>query len=264
MKIPPLHILIVGEPFAGKSTFCRTMPTPNLIFFFDPIGKDEAYLECGTIQKEDDKGNPLLNLQGCPMKRIWKGDQLLFQLEYYHDEQWTEGSQGALEPNPSAFENFCKRLVSIEQEFNLWETMTLDSYSGAELASLLRQKYKINAGGNKDLRHWAGAVRNEMEMVVFARFGMFPMNIVVVCHEKIYQNEKTGEIIRQADTYGNLGNTFGRGFSEMYRMVNIPNIGRQLQTQKDAMWNANSKYAPNPCEPSYQAIVASITEAEDA
>jgi hypothetical protein len=98
-----------------------------------------------------------------------------------------------------------------------------------------------------------------MEMVIFARFGMFPMNIVVICHEKVYYNEETNVIIRQPDTYGKLGSVLGRGFSEMYRMINDPARGRYLQTRKDAMWQANSQYAPNPCEPYYQAIVASLT-----
>ncbi|KKN38541.1 hypothetical protein LCGC14_0752360 [marine sediment metagenome] len=262
MKIPPLHILIVGEPFAGKSTFCRTMPTPNLVFFFDPVGKDEAYLECGDVQ-DLDNGQPLKTLQGAPMKRVWsreKEPKLLFQVEYYHDGEWVEDPiKGGFKPTPVAYEQFCKRLINIDQEFDYWNTISLDSYSGAELSAMLREKFKLNPGTKFDLRHWGGGARSELEMAIFARFGMFPMNVVVICHEKVYQNDKTGEIIRQADTYGNLGNTFGRGFSEMYRMVNIPNVGRQLQTQKDAMWNANSKYAPNPCEPSYQAVIASIT-----
>jgi len=258
MKIPPLHILLLGEPFAGKSTFTRTMPVPNLVFFFDPYGKDQAYLECGTVQEADDQGNPLMTREGCPIKRVWRGDQLLFQLEYYHDGDW-QFTNGALAPVPKAYENFCRRLVDVDQEFDRWNTISLDSYSGAQLAALLRQKYKINPGNKYDLRHWAGGAKSEMEMIVFSRFGSFPMNVVVIMHEGFYE-DKQGTVYRAPHTYGALGYEMPRGFSEMYRMINDPvSRKRYLQTQKDAMWNANSKYAPNPCEPDYQAIIASLT-----
>ena len=215
MNIPPLHILLLGEPFAGKSTFTRTMPTPNLIFFFDPIGKDEAYLECGFVQLDSKEGNDLRTPQGCPMKRVWKDEsmqELLFQIEYYYDSGWSNTDDGGMKPIPTAYENFCKRLISIDQEFSYWNTISLDSYSGAQLSAMLRQKYKLNVGSKFDLRHWAGATKAEMEMVVFSRLGMFPMNVVVVCHEGFHE-DKQGTVVRAPDTYGSLGATFGRGFS---------------------------------------------------
>ena len=86
------------------------------------------------------------------------------------------------------------------------------------------------------------------------RFGSFPCNVVLVAHEKVYENETTHEIMREVEVGGTLGRNLKVGFGEFYHMMNDPVKGRYLQTQKDHMWTANSKYAPNPCDPTYSAI----------
>ena len=259
MQIPPLHILIYGEPFVGKSQFNRSMPTPHLIFFFDPSGKDVPYLSLGTVQDTHDDGTPMLNSVGCPMKRVWKDDQLLIQIEYFHETNWIANpATGGLIPVPQAYELFCKRMVTINEDCSLFKTISIDSLTYLELDMRLRERYKINPGA-KDARQWYAGARNEIEQMIMSRFGSLSTNIVVICHEKISENEITKEIIRSVLVVGTLGQNLPVGFSEMYHMRNeTPGKGRFLQTQKDGMWPANSIYAPNPCQPDYQSVIASI------
>jgi len=252
---PSLHILIYGEPFSGKSTFNMTMPTPHLVLFFDPWGKDSPYLSAGTVQEKDNEGNPLLNAVGCPMKRVWRGQELLFQLEYFHETVWTANVRSGIAPVPIAYEKFTERLITIDSELDYWQTISVDSLTYMTICIKTREKYKINPGEKYDLRHWAGGARSLIEEVVMLRLGGLPCNVVLVAHEKIYVNEVTNQVMREVDSVGTLGRNLTVGFGEFYRMINDPTKGRYLQTAKDNLWTANSKYAPNPCEPLYSAIM---------
>jgi len=257
IEYPTLHILIYGEPYSGKSSFNASMPIPHLIFFFDPYDKDAPYLQVpgSVVQEVDDQGAPLLNLVGCPMKRVWLEQRLLFQIEYFHEGKWVENPRSGIAPETAAFEKFAKRLVSLDNgELEMWNTISIDSLTYLSNYIKIREKYKISPGGQYDIRHWAGGARQIVEEVIMVRFAMFPCNIVLLCHEKMYEHEKTKEIIRTVETPGTLGPNLLVGFGELYRMVNDPvNNKRMLQTQSDRIgWKANSKYAPNPCEPNYQ------------
>ena len=264
MTVPPLHILIYGEPFVGKSYFNRTMPVPHLIFFFDNPGKDNPYLGLGQVQDVNPDGTPMLNSVGCPMKRVWKDDQLLLQIEYFHERYWVADQDGGLVPDPTAYSLFCKRMVAIDADCQYFATISIDSLTFLEIAMRQREQYKLNPTA-RDPRQWYGGARNEVEQIVMCRFGSLPTNIVLVCHEATKEIEKTKELLRGVNVVGQLGKTIPCAFPEMYRMRFDPlgNKGaglRYLQTVSDINWPANSEFAPNPCKPDYQSVIASIKE----
>ena len=45
----PIHVLVYGEPGAGKSTFAATFPNPKIVMMFDPMGKETPYLKKGRV-----------------------------------------------------------------------------------------------------------------------------------------------------------------------------------------------------------------------
>ena len=62
------------------------------------------------------------------MKRIWKDDQLLIQIEYFHETQWKASVEGGLVPIPVAYELFCKRLVTINEAAKILECTKANVY----------------------------------------------------------------------------------------------------------------------------------------
>jgi len=42
-----LHVVVMGDPGARKSTFAATFPKPMLVLNFDPMGKETPYLLAG-------------------------------------------------------------------------------------------------------------------------------------------------------------------------------------------------------------------------
>jgi len=259
MKIPPLHILIYGEPFVGKSYFNSTMPNPHLVFCFDPVGKDVPYLQAGLVQDANEDGTPLLNQVGCQMKRVWKDGKLLIQVEYFRETEWTvDNATGGLKPIPKAFNLWCKRMVTVNQDCEYFKTISLDSLTYFEIAIRLREKYLLNPTA-KTQQLWYGAARQIIEETVLSRLSSLPTNVVIVCHEMVKEIEATKELLRGVNVVGQLAKTMPTGFPEMYRMRFDPlkNL-RYLQTVSDINWPANSEFAPNPCQPDYQSVIASL------
>ena len=239
---PFIHTLIYGMPHSGKSTFTRTMPTPNLVFFFDPYGKDSPYLEMGTVK---DLG---LNEQGTPVKHVLDPEgKLLYQMEYYHEHE---------PQRPTGYRRFLNRLVKIHEEYGQWATITVDSVTYLEILARLNEKYVVNPNA-KDGRQWYAGAKDTMEEVLMVRFGGFPMNVCVVAHEAVEKVELTGEIIRGVNAVGKLSRSLSVGFNELYRMKTDRDMGRILQTDGDHQWPASSGiHAPNPCKPDYASLWA--------
>lgn len=240
---PPLHILIYGEPHLGKTTFACSLPAPNLIFLFDPVGKDTPYLNIPNTTVQDVQPNQWLT----PIRQVVDAQgNLLYQLEYYHE---------ADPQRPTAYKRFLMRIVRLAEEFNYWRTVTLDSLTYMEICARLNERYVLNPNA-KDGRQWYSGVRETVEETIMVRFGGFPINVCIICHEKIYEDEASKQVIRGVNSVGKLSNTLSVGFSELYRIkIDIATQKRMLQTQPDFQWKASSCiHAPNPCEPNFEAL----------
>ncbi len=66
-KRPYWHGLVWGESGTGKSSFARWLPKPQLVLFFDPLGKDTPYVKLGDLRAEYDEYN-------CTCGNQWQGE----------------------------------------------------------------------------------------------------------------------------------------------------------------------------------------------
>jgi AAA domain len=258
---PPIHVLVIGDYGAGKSTFAATFPKPMLVFQFDAFGKDFPYLNRPGTEVSalfsDAKADWVRTVSST------KSGKLLIRLEYYHELEWTEprevtrkAGKTIRDVNPSAYNTFLKRMAGFHHEYEEWATVVLDSATPLEIAARRWDQFIVNPGA-EDARQWYGASKDLLERMLFTRFAGLPMNVVVLAHIDDEKYEFQGKQRRVPMLPGKLRGSLGSQYQEVYHAYIVDNGEYLLQTRTDALFACTSAIqAPNPCPPHYDALWA--------
>jgi hypothetical protein len=251
----PVHIAVYGIWGSGKSTFLSTLPKPMLVLMTDPPGKEAPYLRRGALGAQT-QGAHLQPVQQV-MSRKTPG-KCLIQVEYFHD----------LNPRrPDAHNRMRDRLDELadtEIPVGKWATLVLDGITFSELNA---RKYAehITLANAKDGRQWYAFSMHEVEEIVLKQLAFLPINVGVACHVDFDYDEVMGQRVHNPAAPGKLRARFGAGFPEMY--VAHALTGKTgdasrywLQTRTDTSYAAESVLlqAPNPCEPTFEALWANF------
>ena len=242
---PLVHLLLYGDSGAGKSTSAATFPTPQLIFSFDPVGKELPYLRRAGSRIDDEA------VDGTPFTEILatKTGKALVRVEHYIDS----------DPQaPEAYVRFLQRITTLSDTALVYRTVVIDSVTFMELAARKLYQYKLNRNA-KDPRQWWGASTDTLEEVLMFRFGSVRTNVVVIAHCDEDKDDVHGFYLRNARAPGRLRKSLPSAYSEFYRaFVKRDEAGEReylWQTRSDNLWNAATQVgAPDPCVPHYSAI----------
>lgn len=252
---PPLHVLIYGDPGAGKSTFAATFPTPMVVKSFDPFGKEEPYRKYHKKKKGVEILSGGVDEWGTPYDQIVdaKGN-LLVQIEQYAD----------LDPeHPDAWGRFTASMSDFVKHYEQWATVVFDSATFAEASARMYQKYFLNPGSSftkHALQWWAGST-DDLERIFMLSAGAMRINVVLICHVSRDKDELLGTFMRMPAAPGRLGKAQGlpAGYSELYyafaQRNSEGNREYLLQTASDGIHFAETHIdAPDPCMPHFQAL----------
>lgn len=262
VRYPDIHLLLYGESGSGKSTFWATLidyyaknfNEPSLMLQFDPWDKATPFTDLGTVVKNEDAFYKNLGLEVDDV--MDKDGKLICRIEYYADP----------DPNdPTAIQNFERRMVGFEKECRSWASVGMDSMTYFQRASLLKWKKLNPLESNKQQTNisWYGGVAEDAGSAVMSRAAWWRTNVGVICHIDEAKDELADYgVVRSVALAGKLSKRAPAGFGEVYRMkvvVDKKKAGaydRELQTQADPSWVANSLVAkaPNPCKPTYEAL----------
>src|SRR5437879_10865110 len=111
MNHPYQHFLLYGDSGAGKTTSATTFPKPQLVFQFDPLGKETPYLTRGAVSESKEPDGTLVR----DVLHRTQGN-LLYRLEHYLD---------ADPQHPTAYRRFLNRLVRLEEEITALGIVTV-------------------------------------------------------------------------------------------------------------------------------------------
>lgn len=264
IRYPDIHLLCYGESGSGKSTFWASLikyyavnfGEPSLMLQFDPWDKATPYLDLGTVHKNEDDFYKQLGLEVDDV--VDKDGKLICRVEYYADPD---------PDNPTGIQNFERRMIGFEKECRSWASVGMDSMTYFQRASLLKWK-KLNpldSAKQQTNISWYGGVAEDAGSAVMSRAAWWRTNVGVICHIDESKDDLADfGVVRSVALAGKLSKRAPAGFGEVYRMrvvVNKAKSGaydRELQTQADTNWVANSLVAkaPNPCKPDYEALWA--------
>ena len=243
VELPPaIHLLLMGETGSGKSTFAKTFPKPELVWFWDPLGKDMPYLKgAKSVGK-------MIEFQYGKYRDVEHADGLI-RLEYYHD-----GSPY----QPDAYSKYLERMGNFHKEYESWQTIVADSATFMELSGRKWHQYVLNPTA-KDARQWYGGSKELLEEMLMMRFAGLPMNVVVLTHIDEDKDELYGEIVRNPAVPGKLSKRLGSAFGEHYRMMVVRNekgdLEHMVQTKNNGVYAAQSQInAPDPAFPHYLSL----------
>lgn len=240
------HWLIYGDSGAGKSTGATTFPKPQLVFMFDPIGKDTPYLRRGIVQEA---ARP----DGTPVNQILskKDGSLLYQVEYYLDRD---------PQKPESYGKFLVRLASLEADIaaNGFQTVVLDSVTFMELTARKLSQYKLNPT-SREPRQWFSFSTDTLEEILMIRFGSLPINVVALAHIDDQKVTMHGSNVFSIAAPGRLSRRGPGAYSEVYRahvtMGERGNREHVWQTRADNMFTASSQInAPDPVPQDYALL----------
>ena len=200
-----------------------------------------------------------------PTTALYQGDDLVVQVEHYIDYD---------PDNPTAWINFRKRLSKLHTEFDLWNTVGVDSVTFAEIAARYESQFKLNKEAKDPRKHYAHSTE-ELERAIMIRMGALPCNTFVLCHidETVVQDEQhkggqsiatrdevNGVLVRNPAAPGRLRKRMPGGYTCLFRAYVEHDQGKRRyvwQTQPDDKWNAgNCLDAPSPCAAEYGALFA--------
>lgn len=174
---------------------------------------------------------------------------------------------------PTAYSKFRARMNYLQQEYNTWKTIIIDSVTFMELAARKNDEKLINPlppgktkqtvkkGDGVDPRQWFGASTDALEEMLCIRFAALPMNVVIVCHINEKRNDVSGEILRMPFAPGRLSDRkqLNAAYQECYYAYTGRNEERQrthlLRTQNDGQWSATTQIdASDPSFPHYESL----------
>lgn len=200
-----------------------------------------------------------------PTTGLFQDDELIVQVERYQDQD-PEG-------NPVAWANFRKRLSRLHTEYDIWQTVIVDSMTFAEISARYESQFKLNSSAKDMRRHFAYST-DEIERAVMIRMGCLPCNSAVLCHidEAIVQDDEhkggqsvairdevNGVLVRNPAAPGRLRKRLPGGYTALFRSyVQADGQGNRTylwQTQADNKWNAGNQLdSDNPCEATYESL----------
>lgn len=230
-----IKAFIMGPPGTGKTVAACSFPGPIKLYDFD--GKvSSAY---SYLKKTDPDKLKEIDFESCVPS----------------------------DNNGSAYEKMDSSLEKIIEEFKktgklAYQTLVIDS-STIMAEEMLNWLLTFETGIKRNTAIKSRRVAGQQDYLIFApTFASFlhailplPWNVVMTGHIAIRQDDKTGEISRQAAIPGKMGSNVGVYFNELYR--SYVNNGKYLvQTQADLYYPCRSQLQgiPNPCEFKYSEL----------
>jgi len=262
-----VHILPYGDFGAGKSRFADTLPNPKIVFAFDAYGKEFPYLTGGEVS--DLFSDELAKYVRTVTSR--KTGRVLKRIEYYHDMEWVEpetikrkAGVSIKDVQPDAYARFLTRMAGFQHEYLQWRTAVVDSVTSMEIAARRWDQFVLNPQA-EDARQWYGASKDLLERMLLGRFASLPMNVVVIAHIDDDKFEYHGTQRRMPMAPGKLRGSLPSQYQEVYHVYVDKDGSHWLQTKGDNLWACTTQIdAPNPCEPTYQALWANWNAANGA
>jgi hypothetical protein len=261
---PPIRLVVYGHTGAWKTSLLKTFPKPLLVWSFDGHGKDFPFFRdswhrllpesaIGKLQQYQVPGTDVL----ITYRDVQHPDGLV-RIEYYHDP---------VPEKPHAFADWRIRRSVFHHELDIWKTVGLDSFTSAETAARLNEKYWLNPQTDKeyksrDPRKWWGGSTDAMEEALKVSFLSYPMNVVVIAHVDQERDESAvaGTTLRNPMAPGRLRGGLAQQYMELYYAYvhSDPKTGRRmglLQTVSNGIYNAASQInAPDPCYAHYESL----------
>ena len=199
--------------------------------------------------------------RGTMFRQVTRGDDVLVQIEYYHDINFIEPHQikrkagvSVQDIKPDAYERFLKRMGSFQAEYTHWQTVVVDSVTTMEISARRWDQFVLNPSA-EDGRQWYGASKDFLERMLLGRFGALPMNVVVLAHIDDEKFEHHGTQRRMPMAPGKLRGSLPSQYGEVYHAYVDKDGEHYLQTHTDALWTCTSAIgAPNPSTPHYAAL----------
>lgn len=253
MRRPPIHVALMGVPYAGKSTFAATFPKPMLVLATDPLGKETPYLRRGipsdtVVGPEGQRITPVMSRK--------HPDKPIVLVEHYLD----------VNPrSPVAHAQLQARMQALPDEVaaGQWATVVFDGTTFAELNCRKWYQYADASPyrGSKEPRRWFAAATDDLEEILMQQLGSLACNVVVLCHVDREKDEMLGTFLHNPAAPGRLRTRFSAAYPETYHMqvsrdAKTGETVRRVQTQPDGRFYAGSVIleAPDMCEPDYNAL----------
>ena len=181
----------------------------------------------------------------------------------YKPERLSDINYVSCVPTDGAGSAYVKMDLSLERIINEYkktgkleyQTLIIDS-STIMSEEMLNWLLAFETGIARNTKIKSRKVAGQQDYLIFApTFASFlqeilplPWNVVMTGHIAIKQDEKTGEIRRQAAIPGKMGSNIGVYFNEVYRSF-VQNGKYVVQTQADLYYPCRSQLQgiPNPC-----------------
>lgn len=248
-----LHIIIYGDPGAGKSSFAATAPTPMLILCGDAYGKHTPYLRqfANHIAKRGHtpEGMDVLILKNPETMKVE------CQIEFYHNSKPRRGD---------AFPAFRRRTERLcDEEQGDWATVIVDSITSIEMRAREEAKYVTNPN-SKEPRQWFAESTEQLESILIGGFSGFPAHIILIAHltDARKSVEMHEEVYQTLSAPGRLrsGQGLPSQYSELYRAY-VDSTGRHLQTESDGTYFCATQInAPNKCRPKWKSVLKNMEQ----
>ena len=249
MMFEPIHVLVKGDPGAGKTTFAATFPTPGITFCFDAAGKDRPYRSLGDKIEEltEETTGELLGYD------VYKDDAFVWRVLFFRDVDITKPRA-----RPDFEEAYAEWYADHQKQF---KTVVLDSFSAYELAARKYEEYYLQVGSKDKRLYWAGSTDNCEELL--CRLAVLSKhNVILIAHIDQDKDQVMGNMVYNAAMPGRLRSRGAMFFSEIYHIAAAHDVetgvtSRRLQTAQDGKHHATTQIgAENGVEPYYLQLWA--------
>ncbi len=151
------------------------------------------------------------------------------------------------------------RLEAIKDEATLYfPTVIVDSASSLELLARKYSEVEKNPDW-KDGRKHHGESTSAQENIIYFTKGMWPRNVITICHVDNTYVESEGVMVRQYSVKGRLKTSISSAYTEIYRAYREKDVNGEwhyrLQTNVNDQYSASTMIdAPDGCAPNYTAL----------